>query len=69
MEFKKYKPGQFVWYNGKRFRVTRAPKSRFCCNWCPNRHNGMDPCRKLCGTKMPSDCYPKLAPMKKAQVQ
>ena len=65
-----YKPGQFIWYNGKRFRVTRAAKNKLCCCLCPNRHRGDGPCTKLCGSKMPMDCYPKLEPMKKkAQVQ
>lgn len=60
-----WKPGQFIWYNKKRYRVSRAKESELCCMLCSHRNSGEEPCRKLCGNKMPLDCYPKLDPLKK----
>ena len=55
-----WKPGQLLWYNKKRYRVTRAGKYKLCCMLCSHRNSGMKPCGKLCGEKMPFNCYPKL---------
>lgn len=54
---KQYKPGQFVWVDGQKCRVTRKAKSAFfACNTC-KRPN---PCKvRICTTQLPWDCYPK----------
>lgn len=54
------KPGQFVWYKGKRYRLVHNTKSISCCRLCRFRNSGEEPCRKLCNDKTPVYCYPKL---------
>lgn len=62
------KPGQIKWYDGRRYRIARVPKSivmkRGVCEWCKSSNGGISPpCKHLeCLRTMPADCYPKPDP-------
>jgi len=56
---RKYKPGQFVWANGKQHRVVKA-SSEITCKSCPyeENHTCTNPENWIC-LLLPPDCYPK----------
>lgn len=62
------KPGQIKWYDGRRYRITRAPKSTMTkstvCNWCKSLNGSiLPPClHSRCVQTMPANCYPKPDP-------
>lgn len=62
------KPGQIKWYDGRRYRITRVPKSTSTkhnvCGWCKISNGGvLPPCLlSRCLRTIPADCYPKPDP-------
>lgn len=52
-----YKPGQFVWVNGKKCRVTKGGLG--ICWQCPfDTYKGC-PVNEWCIQRLPRNCYPK----------
>lgn len=67
---KQYKPGQFVWIDGKKHRVTKVPstpvnienKTIRVCDHCPYYEKTKEDCYLdswICVLSLPQDCYPK----------
>lgn len=64
---KQYKPGQFVWIDGKKHRVTKAPSTPVSvedetirvCDYCPYEKGDCCIDSWICILSLPQDCYPK----------
>ena len=62
------KPGQIKWYDGRRYRITRVPKSIIAkntvCVWCISSNGSkIPPClHSKCLQTIPADCYLKPDP-------
>lgn len=55
---KQYKPGQFVWINGQKCRVTKT-SSMLACSECPYGSNHNCTNSYICVTLLPANYYPK----------
>ena len=59
-ETKIYKPGQFVWLNGKKHRVTKATAMTTCKKCSYSKDNSCtNPEIGVCLCFFPDNCYPK----------
>lgn len=56
---KQYKPGQFVWINSKKHRVTKVPSTHRVCDHCPYEKGDCYLDSWICILSLPLDCYPK----------